>query len=413
MLILVSLLTVYTIFFTVTKNILIATFASVIWVITAYAFRTFEFDALESLNEQLVRILVSSFFSGMFILLPELTDTPNFSGKQILKGLLYTYFATPFLNYVLYNFLFLRLSKPRHYLVIGRKEEEVGRILDEITEKSRGKIVFEEFLNPSPAVLKVKLDNFNDILVADFELYKRVKHILEPYKSSKKIEYLSDLSEKILRRIPLEVVDRFREYYEIEFENAKESPTKRILDMFGAILGLVFFAPIILIAAVAILIEDGPPVVFKQLRVGKNNKEFMIVKLRSMKKQTDGQARFADQEKDRILKIGKIIRPTRIDEALQFWNILKGDMSLVGPRPEQIPFVREFEQKIPYYSYRHKLKPGLTGWAQIMYQYSSTLEEVKRKLEYDLYYIKNRSTLMDLRIILQTIEAVFWRRGAK
>ncbi|WP_206521857.1 sugar transferase, partial [Thermotoga sp. Ku-13t] len=108
-----------------------------------------------------------------------------------------------------------------------------------------------------------------------------------------------------------------------------------------------------------------------------------------------------------------LIRPIRLDETLQFVNILKGDMSIVGPRPEQVPFVRDFEQMIPFYSYRHKVKPGLTGWAQIMYEYSSNFEEVKTKLPYDLWYVKNRSIFLDLRIILQTLEAVLWRRGAK
>ncbi|HCF38744.1 MAG TPA: polyprenyl glycosylphosphotransferase, partial [Thermosipho africanus] len=216
-----------------------------------------------------------------------------------------------------------------------------------------------------------------------------------------------------LKRIPIAVAQKFKEYYELEFSKAKESSAKRVLDIFGGILGLIFFSPFMLITAIAILIEDGRPVVFKQLRVGKDNKPFTLIKFRSMRKlKTDG-PKFADQEKNRILKIGRIIRPIRLDESLQFVNILKGDMSIVGPRPEQIPFVREFEQKIQFYSYRHKLKPGLTGWAQIMYQYASNLEEVETKLSYDLYYIKNRSTLMDLRIILKTIEVIVLRKGAK
>ncbi|QTA38488.1 sugar transferase [Thermosipho ferrireducens] len=132
-----------------------------------------------------------------------------------------------------------------------------------------------------------------------------------------------------------------------------------------------------------------------------------------MKKQKKDKAKFADQEQDRILKIGRIIRPLRIDESLQFINILKGDMSIVGPRPEQIPFARQFEKEIAFYSQRHHVKPGLTGWAQIMYKYASNTEEIKKKLSYDLWYVKNRNILLDLKIILQTIEAVFWKRGAK
>lgn len=248
------------------------------------------------------------------------------------------------------------------------------------------------------------------ILIADYELYNSAKNTI---KQTRQLVYLPQIVEKTLKRIPLEVIEKFKNYYETEFSQAKESPAKRVLDIFCGITGLIIFLPVMLVAAIWILIEDGRPVIFKQHRIGKDNKPFVMHKFRTMKKEKTGQAKFADQEADRILKVGKFIRPFRIDESLQFANILKGDMSIVGPRPEQIAFVKDFEQKVPYYSYRHTLKPGLTGWAQIMYKYSSNLEEVKTKLSYDLYYIKNRPIFMDLRIILQTIETVIWRRGAK
>jgi len=173
------------------------------------------------------------------------------------------------------------------------------------------------------------------------------------------------------------------------------------------------YSPVILISAIFIMIEDGWPVIFKQIRVGQDGKEYWMIKLRSMRKQKTGGPKFADDEKHRILKIGKFIRPTRIDESLQFVNVLKGEMSLVGPRPEQVPFVRMFEQQIPYYSLRHKVKPGITGWAQICYQYSSSVEETAIKLSYDLYYVKNRTVFMDLKILLLTLETLVFRRGAK
>jgi len=138
-----------------------------------------------------------------------------------------------------------------------------------------------------------------------------------------------------------------------------------------------------------------------------------MVKLRSMRNQQTGEAKFAGQEKDRVLKIGKIMRPVRIDEVLQVVNIFKGEMSLIGLRPEQIAFDRQFEAEIPYYGYRKKLAPGITGWAQVMYQYVETKEEMMTKLSYDLYYVKNQNLLFDLKIILLTIEAVVFRRGAK
>jgi lipopolysaccharide/colanic/teichoic acid biosynthesis glycosyltransferase len=170
---------------------------------------------------------------------------------------------------------------------------------------------------------------------------------------------------------------------------------------------------VILILSLIIRIEDGKPVIYTQERIGLNNEKFIMHKFRSMKNDTQtSNAKFATDEQDRILKIGKIIRPIRLDEILQFYDILKGDMSFVGPRPEQIKFVEEYNELIPFYWARHKLKPGLTGWAQIMYKYSSNLEEVKTKLSYDLYYVKNRDIFLDVNIIFKTVEAVFWKRGA-
>jgi len=394
----------------ITDELILSAILSGVLSISLFAFRSYDPENLENFYEQLVRFFVASILSVLVTSLIYSIFRTRIPYHRTIASLGLLFLTIPFFNFI-FSKAMVKYIRPKKYLVIGR-EEELKEVLNEITEKTNGKYIFQDFVNPSLTTVAQKITQYDHILIGDYELYKHAEELIKNY-GTKTIEYLPTIAEKVLKRIPIVVIDKFREYYEIEFEKAKESPTKRIIDVIGGIIGLILFSPLILISSLIILIEDGAPVVFKQLRIGKNNKEFLLVKLRSMRKQTDGNAKFADQEKDRILKIGKIIRPTRIDESLQFWNILKGDMSIVGPRPEQIPFVREFEQKIPYYPYRHKLKPGLTGWAQIMYQYSSTLEEVKRKLEYDLYYIKNRSTLMDLRIILQTIEAVFWRRGAR
>jgi lipopolysaccharide/colanic/teichoic acid biosynthesis glycosyltransferase len=161
------------------------------------------------------------------------------------------------------------------------------------------------------------------------------------------------------------------------------------------------------------LFEDGRPIIFKQQRVGKDGKSFTMYKFRTMRNVRVDQAKFATQEQDRILKIGHIIRPYRLDELPQFFNVLKGEMSVVGPRPEQIDFVKEYSQEIPGYDFRHIVKPGITGWAQIRYKYSASMEETKQKLSYDLYYVKNRTIFLDLKIMLHTLETIVFRRGAK
>ncbi|RLI45420.1 sugar transferase, partial [Candidatus Bathyarchaeota archaeon] len=132
-----------------------------------------------------------------------------------------------------------------------------------------------------------------------------------------------------------------------------------------------------------------------------------------MKNGKNDAPKFADDEQHRVLKIGRLIRPFRLDETLQFWDILKGEMSIVGPRPEQLEFAKKFMKTIPFYWARHRIKPGLTGWAQIMYKYASSAEETQEKLSYDLYYVKNRNILLDLDILLRTVEAMLWKRGAK
>lgn len=395
-----------------TKSIILSFIGSFILFIFLYAFRVFEEESLENINEQFSNVGISVIFSTAFIIVINEIFFEVCRAEDILFSSIVFFVTVSFTNVLVFKIYSLKTNKPESYLVIG-KESDIGQILDEIKEKTKGKYLFVEYINPSPKVLEKKVVSYDNILVGNYELYKEVKDMVNRYKEEKKVKFLPDLAEKILKRIPLEVVKEFEEYYELEFRSVKESPAKRILDIIGALIGLIVYSPLILIFGICILIEDGLPVVFKQMRVGKGGKEFLLYKLRSMRNKRDGKAKFADDEKERILKIGKFIRKTRIDESLQFYNILKGEMSLVGPRPEQVPFARDFEQRIPYYTYRYKVKPGLTGWAQIMYRYSSNLEETKKKLEYDLYYIKNRNIFLDISILLQTLETIFWRRGAK
>ncbi|KAF2958589.1 polyprenyl glycosylphosphotransferase [Thermotoga sp. Ku-13t] len=372
-----------------------------------FAFRLYEDQHLTNLAQQFIRTLVALTFSifASYVLYPLLHEVIGL--RQFAINVLLGSAVISVVNYSVGVF-FTKRVKPKRCLVIGKAEIEP--VLQEIMKKSNGRFVFVERINPDPASLKQKAVQVDALVVADYDLFQHVRSQLE---GKYPVLLLSELAERILKRIPLEVMDSFKNYYEMLFIHAEESSLKRALDIVCALIGLIVFSPLMLVTALCIYIEDGRPVIFKQERVGKDGVPFIMYKFRTMKNEKRHQAMFVDQETHRILKIGKLIRPIRLDETLQFVNILKGDMSIVGPRPEQVPFVRDFEQKIPFYSYRHKLKPGLTGWAQIMYKYSSNLEEVKTKLSYDLYYIKNRTIFMDIRIILQTIEAVFWKRGAK
>ncbi|MDB4409299.1 TIGR03013 family PEP-CTERM/XrtA system glycosyltransferase [Gammaproteobacteria bacterium] len=192
--------------------------------------------------------------------------------------------------------------------------------------------------------------------------------------------------------------------------------TKRVFDVMVSLLLLPIFLPVMALVAAAVWFEcrGMEPVIYKQVRVGEGNKNFTIYKFRSMgaNAEGDGVARWAKKDDMRVTRVGKFIRKVRLDELPQIFNILKGDMSFVGPRPERPEFVRELEKDHSYYRERHRVKPGLTGWAQVCYQYGDSMEDAYEKLEYDLYYVKNYSIFIDLLIIVQTIRVVIAGQGA-
>jgi len=162
-------------------------------------------------------------------------------------------------------------------------------------------------------------------------------------------------------------------------------------------------------------IEDGGSIFFAQTRVGKNGRVFNVIKFRSMRAdaEADGKPIWATSNDDRTTNVGRIIRKLRIDEIPQFWNILRGDMNFVGPRPERPHFVKQLAAEIPYYEHRHLVAPGLTGWAQIKYPYGASVKDAIQKLQYDLYYIKNQSLTLDLMIVFETVKTVLFGKGGR
>jgi sugar transferase (PEP-CTERM system associated) len=191
---------------------------------------------------------------------------------------------------------------------------------------------------------------------------------------------------------------------------------KRSLDILAAGALLLAGLPLMILTAIAIKVEDGfeAPVFYSQERVGLNGNVFRVHKFRSMRidAEKDG-AVWASQNDARVTKVGEFIRKVRIDELPQIFNVLSGSMAFVGPRPERPVFVEQLSEKIPFYSERHRVKPGLTGWAQLCFAYADNEEDTREKLRYDLYYIKNQSLLLDLLIIIQTVEVVLFKKGSR
>jgi exopolysaccharide biosynthesis polyprenyl glycosylphosphotransferase len=190
--------------------------------------------------------------------------------------------------------------------------------------------------------------------------------------------------------------------------------TRVFLHRLVALIGAILSLPLAIITAILIKLDSRGPVLYKQERVGRNGRTFMVMKFRSMRTdaEKDGPV-WARSEDDRVTRMGRIMRKTRLDEIPQFWNILKGEMNFVGPRPERPHFVKQLAEEIPYYEQRHLIEPGLTGWAQIKYPYGSSIEDARQKLQYDLYYIKNQSLALDATILFETVKTILFGRGAR
>ena len=228
---------------------------------------------------------------------------------------------------------------------------------------------------------------------------------------------LPTLYERVTGRIPVRYIeDQWLLFADGFYLLSKEyvQRIKRVFDFFFSGLLLSLTLPLTAVTALAVVLESKGPVFYQQQRVGKGCKVFTVYKFRSMRchSETNG-ARWAQQRDPRVTRVGRWIRIFHIDELPQLWNVFKGDMSLVGPRPERPEFVKELDSHIPYYCVRHTVSPGLTGWAQINYPYGASAEDALRKLEYDLFYIKNMSVFLDFKILIKTIGVVILGEGAR
>jgi exopolysaccharide biosynthesis polyprenyl glycosylphosphotransferase len=273
---------------------------------------------------------------------------------------------------------------------------------------------FEGFI-PQPSLdqlpQKIKKFNLDTIILAKrLSLGQQSEKIFFKLLSFKvNILDLANAYELILKKIPVQFID-CTWFIENLKEGKKEffDKTKRIIDIFFAFLILIITFPLWPLITLAVKLEDRGPVFYKQKRVGKNKKIFWLIKFRSMRKDAEKSGPIWAKEKDpRITKVGRFLRKTHLDELPQMINILKGELSLVGPRPERPEFVEKLEKQIPYYYLRHIIKPGFTGWAQIKFRYARSVIDSLEKFQYDLYYIKNRSFFLDLYILLKTFGLLF------
>jgi sugar transferase (PEP-CTERM system associated) len=234
--------------------------------------------------------------------------------------------------------------------------------------------------------------------------------------SGVRVSDLAGFFERIRGEVP---VDSLKTSWLIYGEGFRQGTWRNVMkrgfDLFAALLLLVVTAPIMLLAALAIALETGFPIIYRQERVGARGQRFMLLKFRSMVRDAEpnGEAQWASVNDARVTRVGRVLRRMRIDELPQLLNVLKGEMSFVGPRPERPCFVAKLTEKIPFYGVRHSVKPGITGWAQVRASYGASVEDAVRKLQFDLYYVKNHTIFLDLLILLETVRVVLFAEGSR
>ena len=252
-----------------------------------------------------------------------------------------------------------------------------------------------------------------DIKSPDFKKY--LKRIFDLKINGLKIMTYEEFNEDIQKKID---INQINEEWLLEsngfdiLNNEMQKNIKRGMDLILALILMVILSPLALITAIIITFESKGPVIFKQTRIGKNMKPFRVYKFRSMRlHDPDKYSKYTLDNDTRVTKFGKFMRKTRIDELPQLWNILKGTMSFIGPRPEWDILAKDYAKQINYYNLRHLIKPGITGWAQVMFPYGESLDDAKKKLEYDLYYLKHQDLILDVLIVAKTAKAVLFGKG--
>lgn len=326
--------------------------------------------------------------------------------------------------------------KTRNILIIGYGPDALG-VASDIDRQATGVYRLVGFYPsghesesapnlPAPVFLRTKS---LDTLVAEHRIDEIVvsvreqrggalplRQLLECRIQGVPVHSLPAFSERLKGEVPLDSLKASWLIYSNGFDQGLvRTAVKRTFDILVALTLLLVSWPIMLLAALAIRLEDGAPVIFRQERIGLFGRPFKVLKFRSMRTdaEKDGVARWAQANDSRITRVGRFIRKTRIDELPQLFNVLKGEMSLVGPRPERPSFVEQLTAEIPYYAIRHSVKPGVTGWAQVRFSYGASLSEARRKLQFDLYYVKNHSLVLDLQIIMETVRVVIFGEGAR
>jgi len=300
-------------------------------------------------------------------------------------------------------------SKP--YYIIG--------IIDDDPAKLGQEIDGYRVLGSGPDLLDViEKEKISDIIVAITGVIKggTFQALLDAQELGVEITRMPVAYEDLTQRVPIRILETdwiLRSFVDDTSVSGVYHVAKRVMDLLGGLIGVGIFLLLLLPIGLLIFLDDGFPILYRQERLGQGAKPYKILKFRTMVKDAElnGEEKWASEDDQRITSVGRFLRRTHLDEFPQFINVLKGEMSLVGPRSERPSLIKKLQKQVPFYRARLLVKPGVTGWAQINYGYPETIEETVDKLEYDLFYIKNRTILLDLRIILGTPATIFGLKG--
>lgn len=394
-------------------------FYSLTIIILNISLKIYEINKISKITESIISIIfVSILSSGLFSLYFYFFKI-DFARFVFFSG----FFLIPFFLSICNKILFVILSerkKPIKLLYFGSKSNWI--LFEELINKYSKWFPMDldaVLMNENTIKLKTHIKKCDILVVDTDQSYKNsYKNILNKYEIEEgKIYSLIDIFSYFDQGLPAEIIsNKNYEYFSAyKLETFYALYIKRIGDILISLILLIILSPLIILIIIAIKLTSRGKILFYQKRLTTNNKIFMMYKFRSMKieeNKLNNEKFFTDENDPRITLIGKIIRKLRIDEIPQLINVLKGEMSLIGPRPERPELIKEITSRCPLFKKRLLIKPGLTGWAQVSYTYVNRLEKMNKKLGYDLYYIKNISFVFDIKILLYTIETVLFRRGA-
>ena len=393
----------------------------------------YDLTIVHSNRELLIRLLQAAGAASIIIALLYLVAPSIAMGNGIFVSSLIIFLIAIVAWRLLFNRLAYSANLEERVLVVGsgltarmvarqmQTEHDFGyRVVGFINDQPGGHGV----LNPAtlgesediPRIVKEFDVDRIVVGLADRRCKLPISELLEAKLSGVRVEDATSMYERLTGKI---LVDDLKPSWLIFSEGFVISRwtrfQKRAIDLVFASVGMIVSAPLTLLTALAVYLDSGGPILYCQERVGENGQIFTVYKFRSMRVDAEkgGTPIWATDQDNRITRVGRIIRKTRLDELPQFWNVLRGDMSFVGPRPERPFFVEQLAREIPFYQQRHAVKPGLTGWAQVKYQYGSSIEDAMEKLRYDLYYVKHLSLAFDVSIVFDTVKVILFGKGAK